>query len=99
MPKPPRELVKQIEIISEVAGSLDDLISNKKIKLEYYGKDFIEPLNEVRTKAMELRNELDLLKNNMESAVSDQYYNSDRFASSELSISSKKVIDNFLSRG
>jgi hypothetical protein len=98
MPKPPRELVKQIEIINEVAESLDDLISNKKIKLEYYGKAFIEPLSDVRTKAMELRNELDLLKNNMESAISEQYYSSDRFASNNTSIDPKKVVDNYLSR-
>ena len=99
MPKPPKQLIKQIKIINDVADSLNDLISNQKIKLEYYGKDFMEPLNEARTKAMELRNDLDLLKNNMEFAVSEQYYNSDRFASEKPVVNPKKVVDKFLSRG
>jgi hypothetical protein len=99
MPNPPKELLKQIEIINEVSEKLDDLITNKKIKLEFYGKQFLEPLNEVRTKAMELRNELDVFKNNMESAISEQYYNSDRFANEKAMINPKRVVDSFLSRG
>lgn len=101
MPKPPRELIKQIEIVADVTESLNDIISDKKLKIEYYGKDFLEPLNKVRTMAMELRNELELFQHYMERAVTDQYYSSDRFASEESKIGTEKannVINLFLSR-
>ena len=97
MPKPPRELTKQIEVVAEVIESVNNLIDNKKIKVENYGKDFQEPLTKIRTKAMELRNDLELFKNNMERALTEQYYSSDRFAG-ELSDDIKEnVINKFLS--
>lgn len=101
MPKPPRELMKQIEIIADVTDSLNNIINDKKLKIEYYGKDFLEPLTKIRTMAMELRNELELFQHNMERAVTDQYYSSDRFASERDKISIDKtdnVINLFLSR-
>jgi len=92
MPKPPKELIKQIEIVSNAITSVDDLINTKKIKIEHYGKDFLEPLTEIRTKALELRNDLELFKHNMEMAITEQFYTNDRFASTN------KVIDLYLSR-
>lgn len=97
MPKPPRELIKQIEIIAEVIESVNTLIDNKKIKVENYGKDFLEPLNKIRSNAMELRNQLELFKSNMEVAITNQYYRSDRFASEIEDKTKKSVIDKFLS--
>lgn len=97
MPKPPKELIKQIEIFSVVIESVNTLIDNKKIKVENYGKDFLEPLTKIRSKAMELRNDLELFKNNMERAVTEQYYSSDRFAGDVSKESAKNVITKFLS--
>lgn len=96
MPKPPRELIKQIEIIDGVVDSVNDLINNKKINVEYYGKDFLEPLTKIRTKALDLRNELEIFKHNMERALTEQYYSSERFAT-ESSVSTKNVVNQFLS--
>lgn len=101
MPKPPRELIKQIEIIADATDSLNNLISDKKLKIEYYGKDFLEPLTKIRTMAMELRNELEIFQHYMERAITDQYYNSDRFASEKDKIGTDRannVINLFLSR-
>jgi hypothetical protein len=97
MPKPPRELIKQIEIIAEVTETLNILIDNKKIKVENYGKDFLEPLSKIRTKAMDLRNDLELFKSNMERALTDQYYSNSRFATEVSDKTTKSVIDKFLS--
>lgn len=94
MAKPPRELTKQIEIVSGVIASLSDLVDIGKIKVEHYGKDFLDPLNEIRTKALELRNDLEVFKGNMTYAVSTQYSTNDRFAS----VSAGKVIERFLQR-
>jgi len=74
MPQPPKELIDQIEIIASAIRSVNDLIDNNKIKIDNYGKDFIEPLTKIRTKAMDLRNDLEIFKTNMEKAVTDQYY-------------------------
>jgi predicted nucleic acid-binding Zn-ribbon protein len=93
MPKPPKELTKQIGTIQEIIESLNDVIGSNKIKIEHYGKDFIEPLNEIRKQALELRSNLEVFKNNLEYALTAQYSTSERFASS-----SKAVIDKFLSR-
>ena len=97
MPKPPRELVKQIEIVADSIEGLNNLIDNKKIKVENYGKDFMEPLNKIRSMAMELRNNLELFKANMERAVTEQYYSNSRFAGEVNKETRKKVIDKFLS--
>jgi hypothetical protein len=96
MAKPPRELIKQIEIITGVIAGVNDLVDNKKIKIENYGKDFLEPLTKIRTKAMELRNDLELFKHYMERALTEQYYNSDRFAGEVSKDSTKNVISKFL---
>lgn len=97
MQKPPRELIKQIEIISGVIVSVNDLVDNKKIKIENYGKDFLEPLTKIRTKAMELRNDLELFKHYMERALTEQFYSSDRFAGEISKDTTKSVINKFLS--
>lgn len=97
MPKPPRELTKQIEVVADVIESVNNLIDNKKIKVENYGKDFQEPLTKIRTKAMELRNDLELFKNNMERAITEQYYSSDRFAGEVSDDIKESVINKFLS--
>ena len=97
MPKPPRELLKQIEIIAEVTENLNTLIDNKRIRVENYGKDFLEPLNKIRSQAMELRNNLELFKSNMERALTEQYYTNSRFANDVSKEATKSVIEKFLS--
>ena len=92
MPKPPKELTKQILTIQDIIEGLNDVISGNKVKIEYYGKDFVEPLGEIRKQALELRNKLEVFKSNLEYALTAQYSTSERFASS------KKVIDKFLTR-
>jgi hypothetical protein len=93
MSKPPKELIKQISTIQEIIEGLNDIVSSGKIKIEFYGKDFIEPLNDIRKQALELRSSLEVFKHNLEYALTAQYSDSERFAST-----SKKVIDKFLSR-
>lgn len=92
MPKPPKELTKQIVTIQEIIDGLNDVIGGNKIKIEYYGKDFVEPLSEIRKQALELRSKMEIFKSNLEYALTAQYSTSDRFASSS------KVIDKFLTR-
>lgn len=92
MPKPPRELTKQIMTIQEIIDGLNDVIGGNKIKIEYYGKAFVEPLSEIRKQALELRSKMEVFKSNLEYALTAQYSSSERFASS------KKVIAQFLSR-
>jgi hypothetical protein len=92
MPKPPRELTKQVMTIQEIIDGLNDVIGGNKIKIEYYGKDFVEPLGEIRKQALELRSKMEVFKSNLEYALTAQFSTSERFASS------KKVIDQFLSR-
>ena len=94
MPKPPKELTKQVAIIHDIIDSLNDVINDSKLKIEYYGKDFVEPLNEIRKQALELRSSLELFKSNLEYALTAQYSTSERFASE----TPKKVVDKFLSR-
>jgi len=97
MPQPPKELIDQIEIIASAIRSVNDLIDNNKIKIDNYGKDFIEPLTKIRTKAMDLRNDLEIFKTNMEKAVTDQYYANNRFATEVSPGVAKSVVDKFLS--
>lgn len=97
MPQPPKELIDQIEIIASAINSVNDLIDNDKIKIDNYGKDFLEPLTKIRTKSMDLRNDLEIFKTNMEKAVTDQYYTNNRFASKVNGDIAKSVVDKFLS--
>jgi hypothetical protein len=92
MPKPPKELMKQVRTVQEIIEGLNDIIGDK-IQTQYYGKAFIEPLNEIRKQALELRGSLEVFKNNLEYALSAQYSSNERFASDP-----KRVIDKFLSR-
>lgn len=90
MPKPPRELTKQIEILEKIIGNLNELISTDKIKMDLYGKDFQEPLTEIQQDGLALRGKLEVFKSNLEEALTEQYYSSERFASVN------KVLDSFL---
>lgn len=92
MPKPPKELIKQIENIENVISSLNDIVDVNKIKMEYYGKDFQEPLTEIRQKALELRDSLEIFKGNLEYSLTAQYTTNERFAST------KRVVDTYLSK-
>lgn len=95
MAKPPRPLIRQIEFMEEVIKNLNTLVDTDKIKVEYYGKDFMDPLNKIRQKALDLRGELEVFKNDMESALTLQYGGgNNRFASD----SAQKVIDLYLKR-
>jgi hypothetical protein len=91
MPKPPRQLTHQVEIFEGVIKSLNDLTDVNKIQMQYYGADFIEPLTDLRTKALELRNAIEVFKNNLEFSLGSQYLSNSRFAST------LRVIDNYLS--
>lgn len=91
MAKPPKELIKQIEILEGVITSLNDVVDVRKISMEYYGKDFQEPLTEIRQKALELRDSIEVFKSNLEYALTAQYSKTnERFAST------KRVVENFL---
>jgi len=92
MAKPPRELTKQIEVIENIIANLNDLVDSNKIKVEYYGKDFLEPLNDIRQEGLSLRSKLEVFKSNLESALTTQYDENQRFAASQ------RVIDSFLAR-
>ena len=92
MPKPPRELTKQIEILEGVIASLNDLISTEKIKVDLYGKDFLEPLSEMQQDGLALRGKIEIFKSKLEETLTDQYYGNERFASVS------RVLDTFLSR-
>ena len=95
MGKPPRQLIKQVELLEEVIGSLNILIDTNKVKVDYYGKDFMEPLNKLRSKALELRGELEVFKNDMEAALTVQYGGGgNRFANQ-----AERVIEQYLQRG
>jgi len=91
MAKPPRQLTKQVEIIEGIIANLGDLIDVNKIKAQYYGKDFLKPLSELRQDGLALRSKLEIFKNNLEYAMTAQFSESERFASTD------KVIDSFLS--
>lgn len=91
--KVPRELIKQIEMMNEIIDSLNNLFSTGKIKLELYGQDFLDDLTDLRKKGLELRDELEVFKNKMMYAASEQFGGEDtnsRFASA------KKVVENFI---
>jgi hypothetical protein len=83
MAKVPRELQKQIEMVDNVMGTLNLLIESDKVSTKYYGKDFIEPLSDIRKQALELRGQLEVFKNNMDYAIKAQYdeVSNNRFAS------------------
>jgi len=81
MPKPPRQLTHQVEIFEGVIKSLNDITDVNKIQMQFYGADFIEPLSDIRTKALELRNAIEVFKNNLEFSLGAQYLKNSRFAS------------------
>lgn len=90
MPKAPRELIKQIEFFEGVIAKLNELVDGKKIKVELYGKDFLESLTEISQDGLALRGKIEIFKNNLEQALTSQYYENSRFASVG------RVIDQFL---
>lgn len=102
MGKAPRELQKQIEMVDNVMGTLNLLIDSNKVSTKYYGKDFIEPLAEIRKQALELRGQLEVFKNNMDYAIKAQYdeVSNNRFASEAIKFSemANKVIGKHLAR-
>lgn len=92
MAKPPRELTKQIENIESVIAGLSDLINVNKIKIQYYGKEFIKPLSDIQQEALALRTKLLAFKNELEETLTRQYSENKRFAGTR-----KKVVDSYLS--
>lgn len=90
MPKPPRQLTKQVEIFEGVIKALNDLTDVNKIQMHFYGADFIEPLTELRSNALDLRNAIEVFKNNLEFSLGTQYEKNSRFASA------KRVVENYL---
>jgi len=90
MAKAPRQLKRQIEIFEGVIKSLNDITDVNKIEMQYYGADFIEQLTELRSKALDLRNYIEVFKNNLEFSLGTQYESNSRFASA------KRVVNNYL---
>lgn len=90
--KPPRELIKQVEVVAAVIESLNSIVDGNKLRSQYYGKDFQQPLADIRQNAVALRSQLEVFKDNLEHALTAQYYSpgNDRFASV------RKVIDGYL---
>jgi len=80
MPKPPKELTKQIETIEGVIASLNNLLNTDKIKVQYYGKDFVGTLSELQQEALALRVKLETFKNELEESLTSQYDENMRFA-------------------
>ncbi|MBD3261447.1 MAG: hypothetical protein GF334_07165 [Candidatus Altiarchaeales archaeon] len=91
MPKPPKQLTKQIKVLEGTISNLSDIVDDKKIKVEYYGEDFLKPLAEIRQEALALRSKLEIFKSQLEEALTAQYYNNERFASTKT-----RVIDAYL---
>lgn len=102
MGKAPRELQKQVEMVDNVMGTLNTLIDSNKVSTKYYGKDFIEPLADIRKAALELRGLLEVFRNNMDYAIRAQYeeVSNNRFASEagKFTDMTSKVIGKHLSR-
>lgn len=90
MAKPPRQLTRQVEIFEGVIKALNDVVDTNKIQMQYYGADFIEPLVNLRNKALELRNMIEVFKNNLEFSLGAQYQKNSRFAAT------KRVIKAYL---
>ena len=83
-------LKNSTELIEEIISSLNELIDPDKIKVQYYGQDFLKELSDIRQDGLSLRSRLEVFKNNMEQALTTQYQESQRFASTN------KVIETFL---
>lgn len=101
MPKPPRQLIKQVENFEAIIDTLNGLIDGSKIKLEYYDQDFLERLSTIRKDGLELRDKIQLFKNDLEHSLSDEYTNNgnSRFASeaTEKDLEfARKVVNSFI---
>jgi hypothetical protein len=104
MAKPPRQLIKQVENFEEIIDALNGLIDGSKIKLQYYDQDFFERLTTIRKNGLELRDEIQIFKNDLEQSLTREYSPeaSSRFAAEGMKpISSKaarKVVDSYMTR-
>lgn len=93
MANPPKELTQQIELLRSAISSVNVILDDNKVKVEYYGKDFLKPLAEIRKKALDLRSDLESFINVLEDTIESQYAEKpvpSRFASA------RNVIDGFL---
>jgi hypothetical protein len=91
MQNPPRELVKQVEYFNQIINSLNVLTDANKINVKNYGSDFLQPLIDIRQKAMELRSLLEVFKSNLDYSLGAQFeVKNKRFAAVE------KVVKNYL---
>lgn len=75
MAKVPRALVKQIENFEDIIKALNGLIDGSKIKLEYYDEGFLKELSDIRKSGLELRDNMEVFKNRLESSASEEYEN------------------------
>lgn len=91
MVEAPQELKGQVEIFEGIINSLNDVIDVNKVPVQYYGADFIPQLNDIRQKALDLRNAVELFKTSLEYSLGAQYVKkNNRFAST------KRVIKSYL---
>jgi len=93
MAEVPNELKSQIEIFEGIIKSLNDIIDVNKVPVQYYGADFIPQLTDIRQKALDLRNAVEIFKTSLEFSIGAQYAKkNNRFAST------KKVIKTYLGK-
>lgn len=104
MAKPPRQLIKQVESFEEIIDALNGLIDGSKIKLQFYDQDFFERLTTIRKNGLELRDEIQIFKNDLEQAMTREYSPeaSSRFAAEGMSAidshAARKVVDSYMTR-
>jgi len=91
MQNPPKELVKQVEYFDQVISALNILTDADRINVKNYGADFLQPLVDIRQKAMELRSLVEVFRSNLEYSMKAQFQvKNKRFASIE------KIVKDYL---
>lgn len=107
MAKVPEVLKEQIEGFEEIIQVLNGLIDGSKIKLDYYDQKFLEKLSTIRKDGLELRDKIQIFKNDLEHAVTQEYGGgaNSRFAGKGPGVktwrnvaAAKKVVDSFVAR-
>lgn len=105
MAKPPRQLIKQVENFEQIIDTLNGLIDGSKIKLQYYDQDFFERLTKIRKDGLELRDDIQIFKNDLEHSLTKEFGSGDgssRFAAEGLKPievqAARKVVDSYMAR-
>jgi predicted nucleic acid-binding Zn-ribbon protein len=97
MAKIPRPLLKQIENFDDIIKALNGLIDGSKIKLENYDDKFLETLTDIRKKGLELRDDIEVFKNKLGVAVTEEYEAENQDVNTRFA-STRNVINSFLTK-